>query len=125
MQPLQLPPYRGIPRLRPSGKPRYISLRSATEIRIRRYTKIRAKANPFDTEWDSYFDQRLGYKMHQSLTGRKRLLKLWWNQDKQCPLCHLKITTESSWETRRIVSRLEGGKDGVRNLILVHSNCYK
>jgi RNA-directed DNA polymerase len=108
----------------PSGKPRYVSLRSATEIRIRRHTKIRAEANPFDAEWDSYFDQRLGYKMHQSLTGRKRLLKLWWNQDKQCPLCHLKITTKSGWETRRIMSRLEGGKDGVRNLILVHPNCH-
>ena len=109
----------------PNGKWKLVCLRSASDTRIRRHTKVRAAANPFDSEWDGYFDQRLGYKMHQSLTGRKKLLNLWWSQDKQCPICHLKITTESGWETRRIVSRLEGGKDTATNLILVHPNCYK
>ena len=47
----------------PSGKPKYIVLRRAGEAHIRRYTKIRAAANPFDPEWDNYFEQRLGVKM--------------------------------------------------------------
>ncbi len=57
----------------PNGKPKRIELRLAGDTPIRRYTKIRAEANPFAPEWEAYFEQRLGFKMAASLTGRRKL----------------------------------------------------
>jgi RNA-directed DNA polymerase len=108
----------------PNGKPKRIELRLAGDTPIRRYTKIRAEANPFAPEWDNYFEQRLGLKMAASLTGRRKLLTLWRNQNGHCPICNLRITAESGWQTRRILSRLEGGKDTASNLVMVHPACH-
>lgn len=109
----------------PNGQPKRIELRRAGDTPIRRYTKIRAEANPFAPEWDTYFEQRLGLKMAVSLAGRKKLLRLWRDQNGECPICNLRITAESGWHTRRILSRLAGGKDTPSNLIMVHPACHR
>ena len=36
----------------------YLCLKYATDTDIRRFTKIQAKANPFDEDWQAYFDKR-------------------------------------------------------------------
>jgi RNA-directed DNA polymerase len=46
-------------RIRPDGKPVMLELARADNTRIWRHIKIRAKANPFDPSWDSYFKERL------------------------------------------------------------------
>lgn len=107
----------------PSGKPKCIALRRAGEAYIRRYTKIRAAANPFDPEWDNYFEQRLGVKMQFSLNGRKKLLKLWKDQNAQCPICSLRITTESGWKTCQSLSQNVGDMGTKFNLMMVHPAC--
>lgn len=108
----------------PNGKPKRTVLRLASDTPIRRFTKIRMEANPFAPGWENYFEHRLGLKMAASLSGRKKLLSLWRNQNGLCPICHLRITTESGWRTQRILSRLEGGEDVSSNLIMVHPACY-
>jgi hypothetical protein len=53
------------------------TLRYAAEVPIRRYIKIKAEANPFDPAWEGYLEDRQGFKMFNSLKGRKKLIRLW------------------------------------------------
>src|SRR5690606_37441268 len=48
---------------------RMMTLFSAGRMPIRRHTKIRSNANPFDQAWEIYFEKRLGVKMVNTLHG--------------------------------------------------------
>jgi RNA-directed DNA polymerase len=40
------------------GEGDWLRLHYATDTKIRRHLKIKAKANPFDPEWNRYFEDR-------------------------------------------------------------------
>ena len=46
----------------PTGRPVYQKLVYAADTSIRRHIKVRAEANPFDPEWQSYFADRAFYQ---------------------------------------------------------------
>jgi len=50
-----------------------VCLKKAVDTKIIRHTKIRSDANPYDKEWDSYFEEREGYRLFESMNGRKTL----------------------------------------------------
>ncbi|WP_137924295.1 group II intron reverse transcriptase/maturase [Cupriavidus sp. 2SB] len=108
----------------PDGKPILKSLRKAADTPIRRHLPIKLEANPFDPKWETYFEDRVSLKMQNSLRGRKKLINLWLEQDRHCPICRESITQESRWHVHHIVRRVDGGKDGRTNLIMVHPNCH-
>ena len=108
----------------PNGKPILKSLRKATDTPIRRHRAIKLEANPFDPQWETYFEERISLKMQNSLRGRKKLIRLWLDQDRRCPICCELITKETGWHVHHIVRRVDGGKDGSTNLIMVHPNCH-
>ena len=89
---------------------------SAAYMPIKRHTKIKAEANPYDPAWEPYFEERLGVKMVNSLLGRRKILRLWKQQDGICPVCQQKITKATRWTNRHIVRKSKGGKDSVENL---------
>ena len=62
------------------GKAKRIYLTYASNTPIRRHRKIRSEANPFDSAWDEYFEERLGWIMERNLRGKKNLLQLWRQQ---------------------------------------------
>jgi RNA-directed DNA polymerase len=107
------------------GKRERMTLAKASDTRIRRHTKIKGEANPFDPQWESYFEDRLGLKMEDDLKGRARLLRLWWSQDKRCRLCGSLITKETGWNVHHRVPKCEGGLDNAANLVLLHPNCHR
>ena len=41
-----------------NGTPIIVRLALATDTKIRRHTKVRSDANPFDPSWDGYFEER-------------------------------------------------------------------
>lgn len=43
---------------KPDGTPIWTRLTYAGDTKIRRHVKIRQKANPFDPQWRTYFDER-------------------------------------------------------------------
>ena len=92
---------------------------------IKRHLKIKAKANPYDPEWEPYFETRLGVKMADSLKGRRSLLYLWREQNGICPVCKQSITTLTGWHNHHIVWRSKGGSDGAANRVLLHPNCHR
>ena len=107
------------------GEMRQIRLYSLAATPIRRHTKIKGKANPYNPEWETYFEQRLDAKTQESLKGQKLLLYLWREQRGLCPICQEKISKLSGWQTHHLVWRSKGGSDRGNNLVLLHPECHK
>lgn len=109
----------------PDGKVIWRTLRLAADTKIRRHVKIDGSANPFDPEWETYFEARLSQKMVRTLNERKKIIRLWVAQDGKCPVCNQPITKDSGWHVHHIVRRVDGGKDTMGNLVLLHPNCHQ
>ncbi len=101
-------------------RPDYLPLEYATNTRIIRFKKIVAEANPFDERWNGYFEERDGERMLNSTKGREKLLKIWHNQNRRCPVCKDLLTSETGFRTHTII------QNGNRKLIaMVHPWCHK
>jgi RNA-directed DNA polymerase len=72
-----------------------------------------------------YFEERLGDKMKDNLSGRRKLLYLWEEQNGICPVCNQKITELMAWHNHHIVWRSKGGSDKAENRVLLHPNCHR
>jgi RNA-directed DNA polymerase len=107
------------------GQSRSVRLLQACQTSIRRHTKLRETANPYDPAWEIYFETRLGVKMSNSLRGRRKLGYLWRQQNGLCPVCGQKITTLTGWHNHHIVQRVYGGSDEVENRVLLHPECHR
>ncbi len=101
-----------------------VQLPLAYHIRINRHVKVREKANPYDPEWETYFEKRLDLKMENNLKHRKKLLHLWKEQMGLCPICHQKITKITGWHSHHLIWRSKGGSDKMDNRVLLHPNCH-
>jgi RNA-directed DNA polymerase len=106
------------------GKPRTIRLVKAKDVPIKRRVKIRAAANPYDSQWETYFEERLGLQMKENFRGYDKLLKLWFNQNGRCPQCGQKITPETGWHLHHRVWVVNGGDDSMANLVVMHPICH-
>jgi RNA-directed DNA polymerase len=92
---------------------------------VKRHTKVCGEANPYDPNWEQYFEHRLEIQMAQKLKGYRKLLYLWYEQDGKCPVCSQKITKSTGWNVHHIVWRSRGGSDGISNLMLLHPVCHR
>jgi RNA-directed DNA polymerase len=106
-------------------KPQRVWLLRASKIAIQRHTKVRALANPYDPEWEPYFEKRIDSKTLRDLRGKERLRRLWFLQRGICPVCRQKITKQSGWHSHHLVWRVHGGGDGIENRVLLHPNCHQ
>lgn len=108
----------------PDGKAVVTTLRLAADVPIRRHIKIKAKANPFDPAWEPYFEERHGLAMFNALAGRKKLIRLWLEQQGQCCICGQRITKATGWHVHHIIRRVDGGSNAASNLTMVHPTCH-
>ncbi len=106
------------------GKPRDVRLFHASSVPIRRYTKIKGEANPYDPTWEPYFEARQGVRMVRNLKGRRYLLRLLKEQAGLCVVCHQRITQLTGWHSHHLVWRTHGGSDRAENRVLLHPNCH-
>lgn len=102
-----------------------VRLQYASDIAIKRHTKIKAEANPYAPEWESYFEQRLVRNWKNSMKGRWKLVSLWSEQNKRCLVCNCHITQETGWNIHHLIERHKGGTDALSNLVLLHPNCHR
>jgi RNA-directed DNA polymerase len=107
------------------GQVHELELFRAGDVPIQRHVKIRGAANPYDPQWEVYFEERLRVKMAHDLKGRRKLLYLWKQQDGLCPGCHQPITRLTGWQNHHIVWRTYGGSDTAENRVLLHPNCHR
>ena len=71
--------------------------------------KVKGAANPYDPQWEVYFEKRLGVEGAHQLRGRRQLLYLWQQQDGLCPVCHQNITRLTGWHNHHSWSRSASG----------------
>src|SRR5438128_2817130 len=90
-------------------------LTDAAHVPIKRHIKIRGEANPYDPQWESYYEERDGVQMVDHLVGRRHLLHLWREQKGICPICHARITKQTGWHNHHIVWRTLGGTENAEN----------
>jgi RNA-directed DNA polymerase len=102
-----------------------IRLFKAKSVTIERHTKVQSEANPYDPNWETYFEKRLDVKMAHNLKGRRKLLYLWKQQSGLCPLCKRKITKLTGWHSHHIVWRSLGGREEADNRVLLHPDCHE
>lgn len=107
------------------GTPRNVRLLKTASVPIKRHVKIKGEANPYAPEWETYFERRLDVQMEDNLKGYKKLLRLWMEQNGLCPICQQKITKITGWHSHHIIWRVNGGKDGNSNRVLLHPNCHR
>jgi RNA-directed DNA polymerase len=107
------------------GQVHELELFRAGDVPIRRHVKLRGTANPYDPQWEMYFEERLRVKMAHDLKGRRKLLYLWKQQDGLCPVCHQQITSVTGWHNHHIVWRTHGGSDATDNRVLLHPHCHR
>jgi len=104
---------------------REATLTHAMDVPIVRHVKVKGEANPYDPEWEIYFERRLERKMSQTLKGRGKVFHLWKEQSGRCPVCLQLITEQTGWHKHHLVWKVHGGEDNCSNLILLHPNCHR
>jgi RNA-directed DNA polymerase len=92
---------------------------------ITRHAKIQGKANPYDPEWERYYEKRLDVHMESSYEGKRWLFHLWQEQEGICPVCQQKITKRTKWQSHYIRWRSKGGVDTAENRVLLHPKCHE
>jgi RNA-directed DNA polymerase len=107
------------------GTTRRCQLRYAAYKPIKRHVKIKGLANPYDPQWEPYFEKRLDDKMANHWKSRQDLLSLWQSQNGNCPICQQKITKQTGWHSHHIVWQTYSGIDGNSNRVLLHPNCHR
>jgi len=95
------------------------------DTKIKRFRKIKAEANPYDPDWEIYFEERLKLRMGVELLASRNAWRLWQNQNGLCPECNELITPETGWHVHHVVYRVHGGKNILSNLRLIHPNCHR
>ncbi|MCB1736279.1 MAG: group II intron reverse transcriptase/maturase [Gammaproteobacteria bacterium] len=96
----------------------------ASDIPIKRHTKIKSEANLFDPEYELYFESRLERLWRDSCDGRRRILGLWLAQNKRCLVCAAPITKQTGWHVHHLFERFKGGGNESQNLVLLHPSCH-
>lgn len=92
-----------------------VSLTNASDTKIMRHTKIRGDANPYAKEWETYFEEREGYRLFECVGGRRKLARMWRMQKGICPICNTEVTKETGWRFH------EEGTTGT----VIHPECHE
>jgi RNA-directed DNA polymerase len=107
------------------GKTRTVRLLAIGYTPIRRHVKIRNTANPYDPQWEVYFERRTQARMKYNLLGNKKLFNIWKAQDGRCKGCGQLISLQDNWHLHHVVWRSKGGNDNSGNLQILHPICHQ
>ncbi len=102
-----------------------VNLLHTNSFPIKRHRKIQSEANPYDPQWEEYFEKRLDVHMSANLQGKRKLLTLWKEQEGLCPICNQKITKLTGWHSHHITWRSKGGNERQENRVLLHPECHR
>lgn len=101
------------------------TLARASDTKIVRHVKLRGDANPYDPDWEHYFEDRMDLKMKGSPVSEGRKQTLWKNQKGQCPICRKAFNPGDFRRIHRRLPMAQGGKDLLSNQVLLHATCHK
>lgn len=102
-----------------------IHLFRASQIKIKRHIKIKQAANPFDTQWEIYYERREERKLLEKWNGKKQAAYLLEKQEGLCALCSKEIHPKDMGEYHFKQHWMHGGSAQVYNLEVVHPECHE
>ena len=108
-----------------NGKTKLMELYTAASTPIRRHAKIKAEACPYDIAWEPYFEDKTIRKVKNDLALCGRIKKLWQAQKGKCMICQEDFSKKTGWHMHHVIPKLQGGKDTLSNLQLLHPNCHR
>jgi len=94
-----------------------IELKRASDTKILRHIKIRKEANPYDIKWKAYFEEREGYRLFESMNGRKELIRMWKKQEGLCPICGERVINKGTWRMHK--------DEQTDKRYIVHAECHE
>jgi len=106
------------------GRPKKVWLFHAKSTPIKRHVKVKGEANPYDPNYETYFEEREGAHMLETFRGTRTLRYLWYEQRGLCTQCNTKITRITGWRLHYGVPRVKGGSTGATNCVLLHPECH-
>ena len=106
------------------GENRLLTLRYASDVKIKRHTKIKAEYNPFDPGWEFYGETLRQKRAIQARGVYRNWATLYEQQAGRCVLCKQPLTEETGWHDHHIVYRSLGGTDTLSNRVLLHPVCH-
>ncbi len=97
----------------------------ASQIKIKRHIKIKQDANPFDPEWEIYFERREKSKLFEKGNGKQQAYYLQKKQGNLCAICRGDISMKTPWEYHFKQHWIHGGSAQAHNLVVVHPECHE
>lgn len=107
------------------GTKDWFVLRKAADVAIERHGKIQGAANPYDPEFEVYFEDRAAARLLKSIEGNRQLTRLWERQGGHCPVCAQPINLETEWDDHLLIRKVDGGSDALSNRVLLHPACHR
>ena len=107
-----------------SGEDRLLSLRYASDVKIKRHQKVKAGFNPFDPAWELYGETLRQKRLLQARGFNRQWVRLYEEQAGRCALCQQPLGEETGWHDHHIVYRSLGGPDTLANRVLLHPVCH-
>jgi RNA-directed DNA polymerase len=96
-------------------------IRVQEAVRAQRYLKVKGAANPFDPEWEAYFQHRdRELALRASSPFRAKILQ---HQHGVCSGCRQVIQSEEDVELHHRDGNHQNNQEG--NLVLLHPNCHR
>lgn len=98
-------------------------LASLSSVPIKIYPLIKVEANPYDPEYELYFESCQMLKAFAIVDWwMKRLYEL---QKGKCPICKSGLQVTEQWHIHHKAPKVLGGSDILSNLTLLHENCHR
>lgn len=99
------------------GEP--MMLRTHNQVTIKRHVKVQGTKSPYDGDW-TYWGKRF-----QSFPGIKPRVQMLLRRDNaKCNWCGLNFKPKDVWDTDHIIPKIDGGKNELKNLQLLHRHCH-
>ena len=99
---------------------KYLCLKDLASVKRKKHVKIKHNANPYDTEYKHYFEERNTRKKLDAMKGKDSSLKYAWERQKRtCPICGKTLNLTSKWY---VTSEYCNNQ---RKQVIYHEYCYK
>ncbi len=100
-----------------------VYLKYLSKVPIKTYPLIKGDANPYDPEYELYFESR--HMLKASTIVNMQVKRLFEKQRGKCPKCKSDLQVTEQWHIHHIVYKVLGGSDMLSNLALLHENCHR
>jgi RNA-directed DNA polymerase len=107
------------------GQRHLYTLMSLNQVRWQRHTKIRGAANPYDPDWEMYFERRWTQQLVRHPRKARQVQALWRQQRGHCPQCSSWLALDEEWHVHHRLPKAMGGTDTLSNLVLLHPDCHR